>query len=81
MPGQCAIFSLGAEVRSRLKGLHFALFFAGGALVAAVGGWLYASCGWHAVQLTSTDFPGLTLLHRVAEYASALGTAKSTFKA
>lgn len=30
--GQRAIFTLGAEVRSRLNGIYFALFFAGGAL-------------------------------------------------
>ncbi len=47
--GQRAIFALGADMRSRLNGLYFALFFAGGALGSALGGWVYAgvwlACG------------------------------------
>lgn len=69
--GQRAIFSLGAEVRSRLNGLYFALFFAGGALGSATGGWVYASYGWHAALLTGTAFPGLALLYWMSEYVSS----------
>jgi len=65
--GQRAIFSLGAEVRSRLNGIYFALFFAGGALGSALGGWVYASYGWHAALLTGMAFPGLALLYWVSE--------------
>jgi predicted MFS family arabinose efflux permease len=43
---QRAIFSLGAEYRSRLNGLFMAIFFAGGALGSAIGGWAYANGGW-----------------------------------
>jgi len=68
--GQRAIFSLGAEVRSRLNGVYFALFFAGGALGSALGGWMFATHGWHAALLTGMAFPGLALLYWVTEYAA-----------
>jgi predicted MFS family arabinose efflux permease len=74
--GQRAIFSLGAEVRSRLNGLYFALFFAGGALGSAVGGWIYASYGWHAALLAGAAFPGLALLYWVSEYLEVRSAAR-----
>ncbi|MES2898895.1 MAG: MFS transporter [Pseudomonadota bacterium] len=66
--GQRAIFSLGAEVRSRLNGLYFATFFAGGAAGSALGAWMYAVYGWNAALLTGMAFPGLALLYWVSEY-------------
>ncbi len=66
--GQRAIFALGAEVRSRLNGLYFAIFFAGGALGSAVGAWMYASHGWKAAMLTGMAFPGLALLYWMTEF-------------
>ena len=68
--GQRAIFSLGAHVRSRLNGVYFALFFAGGALGSALGGWMYAAHGWHAALLTGMAFPGLALIYWMTEYAA-----------
>jgi len=67
--GQRAIFTLGAEVRSRLNGVYFALFFAGGALGSALGGWMYATHGWHAALLTGMAFNGAALLYWLTEYA------------
>jgi predicted MFS family arabinose efflux permease len=67
--GQRAIFGLGAEVRSRLNGIYFALFFAGGAAGSALGGWVYASYGWHAALLTGMAFPGLALVYWLNELA------------
>jgi predicted MFS family arabinose efflux permease len=75
--GQRAIFSLGAEVRSRLNGLYFALFFAGGAVGSAVGGWIYASHGWHAALLAGAAFPGLALLYWVSEYLEVRSAARA----
>ena len=69
--GQRAIFSLGAHVRSRLNGVYFALFFAGGALGSALGGWVYAEHGWHAALLTGMAFPGLALIYWMTEYAAS----------
>lgn len=65
--GQRAIFSLGAEVRSRLNGVYYALFFAGGALGSGLGAWVFASYGWHTALLTGMAFPGLALLYWVTE--------------
>lgn len=59
--GQRALFALGAEIRSRLNGLYFALFFAGGALGSALGGWVYAQYGWHAALVTGMLLPALAL--------------------
>ena len=67
--GQRAIFTLGAEVRSRLNGVYFALFFAGGALGSALGGWVYATHGWHAALLTGMAFPAVALAYWFTEYA------------
>jgi predicted MFS family arabinose efflux permease len=66
--GQRAIFSLGAEVRSRLNGLYFALFFAGGALGSALGGWVFARFGWQAALFTGMAFPATALLYWVTEW-------------
>lgn len=65
--GQRAIFTLGAEVRSRLNGLYFAIFFAGGALGSAAGAWMLAHHGWHAALLTGMAFPVLALLYWTGE--------------
>jgi len=69
--GQRAIFSLGAEVRSRLNGLYFALFFAGGALGSALGGWVFARFGWQAALLAGMAFPATALLYWLTEWLAA----------
>ncbi|OBV38304.1 MFS transporter [Janthinobacterium psychrotolerans] len=70
--GQRAIFSLAPEVRGRLNGLYFALFFAGGAAGSAIGGWIYASYGWQATLLTGMAFPSLALLVWLGEFMTSL---------
>jgi predicted MFS family arabinose efflux permease len=65
--GQRAIFTLGAEVRSRLNGLYFAVFFAGGAVGSALGGWVYAHYGWHAALLAGMAMPAAALLYWIGE--------------
>ncbi|WP_256080027.1 MFS transporter [Massilia sp. YIM B04103] len=60
--GQRAIFSLGAEVRSRLNGLFIAIFFFGGAIGSSLGGWMYAHHGWNGVLLAGLCFPLVALL-------------------
>jgi predicted MFS family arabinose efflux permease len=59
--GQRAIFGMAPEVRSRLNSVYIALFFAGGALGSALGGWVFAAFGWHAVLLAGMAFPALGL--------------------
>ena len=66
--GQRAIFSLGGEVRSRLNGLYMAIFFAGGAVGSALGGWTYAYGGWGLVSLFGVVMPLLALLYYFTEF-------------
>ena len=65
---QRTIFALGAEVRSRLNGVFFALFFAGGATGSALGAWVFAHHGWHAALLTGMAFPAAALLYWLGEW-------------
>jgi predicted MFS family arabinose efflux permease len=65
--GQRAIFMLGEHVRTRLNGLYFAVFFAGGAAGSALGGWVYARYGWHAALLAGMAMPAAALLYWIGE--------------
>ncbi|MFG0217162.1 MFS transporter [Brevibacillus porteri] len=65
--GQRAIFSLGAEFRSRLNGLYMAIFFAGGAIGSATGGWAYAMGGWKAAMLIGIALPVIALVYYTTE--------------
>ncbi|OJF93645.1 MFS transporter [Pararhizobium antarcticum] len=65
--GQRAIFSLGADYRSRLNGLYMATFFAGGAVGSALGGWLYAEGGWLSASLFGLSLPAAALLYALTE--------------
>jgi predicted MFS family arabinose efflux permease len=67
--GQRAIFALSAEHRSRLNGLFMATFFAGGALAAALSGWLYAHFGWVGVSALGAALPAASLLYVLTESA------------
>jgi predicted MFS family arabinose efflux permease len=76
--GQRTIFALGAEVRSRLNGIYFSLFFAGGAFGSAGGGWMVASYGWTATLLLGAALPLLALVYQLSEYLPAEPAAKRT---
>lgn len=65
--GQRAIFSLGDDVRSRLNGLYMAIFFGGGAIGSAAGGWAYAMWGWEAVFMLGTALPVLAFIYYATE--------------
>lgn len=65
--GQRAILSLGAEFRSRLNGLYMAIFFAGGAIGSATGGWAYAMGGWKAALLIGIAFPVIAFIYYTTE--------------
>jgi predicted MFS family arabinose efflux permease len=69
--GQRTIFALGAEVRSRLNGIFMALFFAGGALGSALGGWVHEVYGWHAVLVVGMLFPLAGLAYFATELLKA----------
>ncbi|KXG85978.1 MFS transporter [Agrobacterium bohemicum] len=57
--GQRAIFTLGAEFRSRLNGIFMATFFMGGAVGSAVGGWAYSQGQWVAASWLGFALPAL----------------------
>ncbi|WP_225031195.1 MFS transporter [Paraburkholderia sp. XV] len=59
--GQRAMFLLGADIRSRLNGLYMAIFFSGGALCSALGGWAYAHGGWGLTMRVAIALPLLAI--------------------
>ncbi|GIP25658.1 MFS transporter [Paenibacillus sp. J23TS9] len=65
--GQRVIFSLGAEFRSRLNGLYMAIFFLGGAIGSALGGWAYAIGGWSAALWIGIAFPIIAMIYYTTE--------------
>ncbi|WP_312359082.1 MFS transporter [Agrobacterium sp.] len=65
--GQRAIFTLGAEFRSRLNGIYMATFFMGGAIGSAVGGWAYAVGEWGAASWIGFALPVAALLYFLTE--------------
>lgn len=64
---QRAIFSLGAEARSRLNGLFMAIFFVGGAAGSAIGGWAFAAGGWKLTMMIGGAWPLLALVYYATE--------------
>lgn len=60
--GQRVIFGLTPELRSRLNGLYIAMFFVGGAVGSAVGGWVYVASGWRATACVGLALPLAALL-------------------
>ncbi|MEW9698588.1 MFS transporter [Paenibacillus sp. SI8] len=65
--GQRVIFSLGAELRSRLNGLYMAIFFLGGAIGSSLGGWAYALGGWNATLWIGIAFPIIAMIYYTTE--------------
>jgi predicted MFS family arabinose efflux permease len=65
--GQRAIFSLGAEYRSRLNGIYMTMFFSGGAIGSALGGWSYAHGGWNMASWFGFALPVAALLYLLTE--------------
>lgn len=65
--GQRAIYSLGAELRSRLNGLFMATFFVGGALGSAVGAWAFAEAGWLLASSIGLALPIIALAYSTTE--------------
>ncbi|WP_320197100.1 MFS transporter [Agrobacterium rosae] len=57
--GQRAIFTLGAEFRSRLNGIFMATFFMGGAVGSAVGAWAYSQGQWTAASWLGFALPAM----------------------
>lgn len=65
--GQRAIFTLGAEFRSRLNGIYMATFFMGGAIGSAVGGWAYSVGEWSIASWVGFAMPVAALVYFLTE--------------
>lgn len=60
--GQRVLFVLAPEHRARLNAVYMALFFIGGALGSAVGGWAYAHGGWALASTFGAALPALAFV-------------------
>ncbi|BBB93499.1 MFS transporter [Methylomusa anaerophila] len=65
--GQRAIYSLGSEIRGRVNGVFMAVFFIGGAIGSALGGWAYAYGGWMFASILGLSIPVVALLYYFTE--------------
>jgi predicted MFS family arabinose efflux permease len=65
--GQRAIYSLGSEIRGRVNGIFMAVFFIGGAIGSALGGWAYAYGGWMLASILGLSMPVAALLYYFTE--------------
>lgn len=61
--GQREIFLLAPEQRGRLNGLYLALFFVGGAIGSALGGWSFAAGGWKLSVWVGVALPLTALIY------------------
>ncbi len=68
---QRALFSLSPEVRTRLNGLFMAMFFFGGAIGSAIGGWAYSMGGWSTALWIGIIPSILSLLYFATEKNNA----------
>lgn len=64
---QRTLFTLNPAIRGRLNGLFMAMFFMGGAVGSAVGGWAYANGSWSVVLGIGMAFPILAFLYYLTE--------------
>ncbi len=65
--GQQAIYSLGDEIRGRVNGVFMAVFFVGGAIGSALGGWSYAQGNWMASSIIGIILPVLAFVYYLTE--------------
>lgn len=70
--GQQAIYALGDEIRGRVNGVFMAVFFAGGAIGSAVGGWSYAQGGWMLSSMVGLSMPVAAFLYYLSESRTRL---------
>lgn len=68
---QRAIYSLGGEIRGRVNGVFMAVFFIGGAIGSALGGWAYAYGGWVLTSDLGLSMGVVALLYYLTEKSSS----------
>lgn len=65
--GQQAIYGLGDKIRGRVNGIFMAVYFAGGAIGSALGGWAYANGNWATASIIGFSLPVLAFLYYLTE--------------
>lgn len=65
--GQRAIYALGSDIRGRVNGVFMAVFFIGGAIGSALGGWAYAYGSWMFASILGLSMPVAALLYYFTE--------------
>lgn len=65
--GQQAIYALGDEIRGRVNGVFMAVFFLGGAIGSALGGWAYAYGNWGIASIIGLALPLLAFIYYLTE--------------
>lgn len=65
--GQQAIYALGDEIRGRVNGVFMAVFFLGGAIGSALGGWAYAYGNWRIASIIGLALPLLAFIYYLTE--------------
>lgn len=68
--GQQAIYALGNQARGRMNGIFMAVFFAGGAIGSAFGGWLFAQGSWNAASVFGIVMPIIALVYHLTDKVS-----------
>ncbi|MBI4858552.1 MAG: MFS transporter [Acetobacterium woodii] len=68
--GQQAIYALGDEIRGRVNGVFMAVFFAGGAIGSALGGWSYAQGSWALASIIGLLMPVIGFIYYLTERQS-----------
>lgn len=64
---QRVIYSLGGEIRGRVNGVFMSVFFIGGAVGSAFGGWAYAYGGWNCASFFGLSMGITALLYYFTE--------------
>lgn len=75
---QRAVYALGDAIRSRVNGLFMAVFFTGGALGSALGGWAMAEGGWGLTAWVGFALPAAALIYALCEGARAVAPKDRT---
>lgn len=65
--GQQVIYGLGDEIRGRVNGLFMAVFFVGGAVGSALGGWSYSHGNWAAASMFGFTLPVVGFVYFLTE--------------
>jgi len=65
--GQQAVYALGDEIRGRVNGIFMAVFFLGGALGSALGGWAYAKGSWKLASVIGLVLPLIAFIYYLTE--------------